>query len=168
MSKRVQITFTEEEYHRIEVEAARVKVPVNQYCKDIILATDLSSVKSKSGSFTKNHAKLLSEIKAYAASHCGTFQLRDLKCWGRVKQATFDGEEIFPASQRPALGRAIAKDIENGLVPGVRIATTIKNGMTVPKMDKYGVIIYEIDSTDDGGRALDPDYTIEEDSETNV
>lgn len=161
MSKRVQITFTDEEYARIEREAARVKVPVNLYCKDLILSLDLSSVKSKSGSFTKNHAKLLSEIKSYAESHTGTFQLRDLKCWGTVKQATFDGEEIYPASQRRALGRAIAKDVENGLVPEVRIATTVKNGKRVPKMDKYGVIIYEI--LPNANRPVpDPDYSIEE------
>lgn len=161
MSKRVQIMFTDEEYAKIEKEAARVKVPVNQYCKDLILSLDLSSVKSKSGSFTKNHAKLLSEIKSYAKSHSGTFQLRDLKCWGTVKQATFDGEEIYPAGQRPALGRAIAKDIENGLVPEVRIATTVKNGKRVPKMDKYGVIIYEILPVVKSP-APDPSYTIEE------
>lgn len=164
MSKRIQITFTDEEYARIEREAARLKVPTNQFCKDLILFTDLSKVKSREGSFAKNHAKLISEMKAYAKKHVGHFQLRDLKCWNFVTQATFDGEEIFPSSQKLALGIAISKDVENGLIPGVRIATVVKNGKRSPKIDKNGVLIYEIYDEPDNQAAMELEESAPEDA----
>ena len=161
MTRRIHLSFTDEEYAALELSAAKAKAPTNQYCKDIILGTNLEYVKAKDGSFTKNHLKLLAEMKSYASKHTGTFQLRDLKSWGKVTQGTFNDEEVFPYSIRPALGRAIVKDVENGRIPNVRILYTIKDGKRVPKMDKYGVIIYEIipERTESD---INPDYTIDE------
>lgn len=157
---RIQISFTNEEYSRIAQAAAKAKVPVNLYCKDIILATDLDNVKSKEGSFVKNHAKLMAEMKSYATKHSGTFQLRDLRSWGKVIQGTFDDEEVYPLGIRSALGRAILKDVESGLIPNVRVSYSLKDGKKVPNRDQYGIIIYEI--VEPNPYEKDPDYIIDE------
>lgn len=145
--RRVQITFTAEEYARISVEADRLNISPSQYCKEVILKTDLSGVKSKSGSFSKNYAIVLSELKSYVKKHHGEFQLRDLKSWGNVTQETFDGDIVAPVGQKTAIGKAIAKEVAAGNIPNVRIATVMRDGEKVPKRDKYGVIIYEIYET---------------------
>lgn len=157
---RIQISFTNEEYARIAQAAAKAKVPVNLYCKDIILAADIDNMKSKEGSFVKNHAKLMAEMKSYAAKHSGTFQLRDLKSWAKVVQGTFDGEEVYPLGIRSALGRAILKDVENGLIPNVRVSYSLQDGKRVPQRDQYGIIIYEIVPSNPDEKSAD--YIIEE------
>ena len=138
------MTFTTEEYERICAEAERLNVSPSQYCKEVILKADLKSVKSKQGSFSKNYAIILSELKSYVKKHKGEFQLRDLKSWDNVTQETFDGDVVKPVGQKTAIGKAIAKEVAAGNIPNVRIVTVMKDGELVPKRDKYGVIIYEI------------------------
>ena len=142
--KRVFITLTDEEFDRISAEAAKFNISPMQFCKELILKTKFDSVKSEKGSFSKNYAIVLADLKSYAKKHSGTFQLRDLKSWGMVTQGSFDGEEIIPVGQNTAIGKAISKAVSNGEVPNVRIATVFKDGKVVPKRDNYGVIIYEI------------------------
>lgn len=143
MNTRVQITFTREEKERLEKEAARLEIPVAQFCKDIILSTDFSKLRANNGNFAKNYAVLVSEIKNYVKHHTGTFQLKDLSSWQNIWQKTFDDDLIPPESQRRALGKALAKDVEMGRIPGLRIALTRKDGEVMP-LTKNKTIIYEI------------------------
>ena len=75
----------------------------------------------------------------------GFFQLRDIPGWAATKQVSFDGSEICNNGQKAALGRSFYTQVVKGLVKNVRIAmTTNRKGEYVKKLDKYGVVIYEI------------------------
>lgn len=143
MAERIQITFSEAEIELLEKEASKRNVPVAQLCKDIILSTNFEKATSKKGMYTKNYAIVVAEMKNYARKHTGTFQLRDLRCWSNVWQQTFGNELVFSVGQRIALGKNIAKDVEQGRIPGVKIATKIENGETLP-VTLNGSIVYEI------------------------
>ena len=143
MAEKIQITFSEDEMILLEKEAAKRNVPVVQLCKDIILSTDFQKATSQKGMFSKNYAIVIGEMKNHAKKHSGTFQLRDLRCWSNVWQQTFGDELVFSVGQRIALGKNVARAVAQGQIPGVKIATKIENGETVP-VTLNGSIVYEI------------------------
>ena len=143
---RIQISFSEEEYNKLATAADNAGVPLSQFCKDMLLMVSPENMETKPGSFKANYENLLLEVEKYVKEKKeGFFQLRDIPGWAATKQVSFDGSEICNNGQKAALGRSFYTQVVKGLVKNVRIAmTTNRKGEYVKKLDKYGVVIYEI------------------------
>lgn len=147
---RIQISFSEEEYNKLVKGAENAGVPLPQFCKDMLLTVSPEKMKAVPGSFKSNYENLMRQVEKYVQEKKeGFFQLRDIPGWWETKQVSFDGNIIPNNGQKAALGRTFYSQVQKGLIKNVRIAmTTNRKGQYVKKLDKYGVVIYEIYNED--------------------
>lgn len=147
--RRIQFYPGEELDKRLTKKAEALGISVSKLVKDILENINIDSTLESSSNlnfYTSFNNVKLSVEKFVANSTEKEFVLRDVvEGWASIPQTTVSDNSgtLIPLPMRASLGTAFAAEVKAGKIPHVRVATRMKNGEEVTKVDRYRTIVYE-------------------------
>lgn len=147
--KRIQFYPGDDLDKRLTRKAEELGIPVSKFVKGILENVNIDSTLESSSNL--NFHTLFNNVKSsveklIAKSTKKEFVLREaVEGWVSISQTKVSDKTgtLIPYPIRASLGTTFAAEVKVGKIPHVRVATRMKNGEEVTKVDRSGTMLYE-------------------------